>query len=184
MPSAVRASLGYHESPNFVPASNLDQRPFQGHSHIYRKARKQCGLQGVYLLSDPQRPSEVPVVFYCQAEDEAAAGRIHQQIWNQGVVPFVLVETPKALRLYSGFRFAPRGANEHECGVLEASVAFNEVAERLAALRADAIDTGAVWDRWGTEVEPRARVDWSLLAELEKLEGALRGRGLDREHAH
>lgn len=184
MPSAVRAALGYHESPNFVSAGDLGQRPFQGHSHIYRKAREQCGLQGVYLLSDPQRPSEVPVVFYCQAEDEAAAERIHQHIWNQGVVPFVLVETPKALRLYSGFRFVPRGANDLERGVLEASVAFNEVTERLAALRADAIDTGAVWDRWGGEVDPRSRVDWSLLAELEKLEAALRERGLEREPAH
>ena len=184
MPSAVRAALGYHKSPNFVPASNLDQRPFQGHNHIYRKARQQCGLQGVYLLSDPQRPSEVPVVFYCEAEDEAAAERIHQHIWNQGVVPFVLVETPKALRLYSGFRFVPRGTNDRERGVLEASVAFNEVSERLAALRADAIDAGAVWDRWGAEVDPRSRVDWSLLAELEKLEAELRRRGLERESAH
>lgn len=184
MQSAAIEALGYDASPNFIGMGDLELRPFQGHSHVYRKARQQCGLQGVYLLRDPQRPSEVPVVFYCQAEDETAAGRIHQQIWNQGVVPFILVETPRALRLYSGFRFVPSGANDHERGVLEASVTFNEVAERLAALRADAIDTGAVWDRWGAEVDPRDRVDWSLLAELEKLEGALRVRGLDREHAH
>ena len=184
MSSAARAALGYHKSPNFILATDLDQRPFQGHSHIYRKAREQCGLQGVYLLSNPQRPSEVPVVFYCQAQDEAAAERIHQHIWNQGVVPFVLVETPKMLRLYSGFRFVPRGTNDLDRGVLEASVAFNEVAERLAALRADAIDTGAVWDRWGAEMDPRSRVDWSLLAELERLETELRGRGLERKPAH
>lgn len=186
MQSAVTEALGYHESPNFLPAAALEKRPFSGYDHVYRKARQLCGLEGVYLLSDPREhhSSEVPVVFYCKAENEAAASRIHQRVWNQGVVPFVLVETPKTLRLYSGFRFDPRAADDHERGVLEAVVAFNEVADRLAAFRAEAIDSGALWDAWGQEVDPGARVDRSLLEELKKLAAKLRELGLERKHAH
>ena len=184
MQSAVKEALGYDESPNFVPATDLVMRPFSGHSHVYRKANKHCGLQGVYLLSDPRRQSHVPIVFYCEAESEEAAASIHRRIWNQDIVPFILVETPKALRLYSGFRCNPRGSDDHERGILAASVDFNEAASRLSSFRADAIDTGAVWDRWGEEVDPRSRVDWSLLAALKELDKELRKRGLNREHAH
>jgi hypothetical protein len=184
MRSAVKKALGYDESPNFLEAIDLAKRSFSGYSHVYRKAHEECGLQGVYLLSDPRRQSDIPVVFYCEAESEDAAERFHRQIWNQDIVPFILVETPKVLRLYSGFRFGPRGANDHERGILEASVAFNEVADRLSSFHAEAIDTGAVWDRWGHEVDPRSRVDWSLLAALKRLEKELRNRGLKREHAH
>ncbi len=186
MQSLTREALGYHESPNFLRVADLEERPFSGYKHVYRKARELCGLQGVYLLSDPRQghSSEVPVVFYCRAENEAAAAKIHQRIWNQGVVPFVLVETPATLRLYSGFRFDPAAADDHERGVLAVASTFNEVADRLGAFRAQAIDSGAVWDRWGREVDLRCRVDPSLLDELEQLEAELRKRGLDRESAH
>jgi hypothetical protein len=186
MQDAAKEALGYDESPNFVNAVDLRERPFSGYNHLYRKARETCGLQGVYLLRDPRASlhSEVPVVFYCQAENETAASRIHHRIWNQGSVPFVLVETPGALRLYSGFRFDPRGDDDYERGVLEVATSFNEVAERLEAFHAEAIDSGVVWDRWGREADLRRRVDRSLLGELETLEKELRERNLDREAAH
>lgn len=186
MHSAVKDALGYGESPNFLRAPDLDEQPFSGYSHVYRKARAQCGLQGIYLLRDPRsrHPTEIPVVFYCSAENETAANKLHQRIWNQGVVPFILVETPGTLRLYSGFRFDPRATDDHGRGVLAASVSFNEVIDRLSAFRAEAIDSGAVWDRWGQEADPRQRVDRSLLSELKTLEKELRKRGLEREVAH
>lgn len=184
MKSTVKAALGYDMSPNFVPGGELARRTFRGHAHVYRQARELCGLQGAYLLSDPGRPSDVPVVFYCKALSDTGAEKIHQRVWNQGVAPFVLVETPRLLRLYSGFRFNPKGRNDVARGVLEAAVAFNEVADRLDALHSRAIDSGAVWDRWADQIDSRGRVDWTLLEELEKLGAALRERGLAREHAH
>jgi hypothetical protein len=184
MQSAAIAALGYDRSPSFVRSCELEARTCYSHHHVYRKARAECGLEGVYLLDDPTRPAEVPVVFCCRAENEADASRIHRCVWNQNVVPFVLIETPRKVRLYSGFRFAPDRAGDFESGVLEASLAFTEVATRLAALRADAIDTGAVWDRWHDALDTRARVDWSLLEELRRLETELRKRGLDRGHTH
>ncbi len=183
---SAREVLNYDKSPNFLDAADLEGRPFSGYDHVYRKARELCGLQGVYLLSDPREghASEVPVVFYCRAENEAAAARIHQSVWNQGAVPFVLVETPGTLRLYSGFRFDPDATDDRERGVLAVANSFNEIAERLGDFRAQAIDSGAVWDRWGRELDLSRRVDPSLLSELEELEAELRRQGLKREPAH
>ncbi len=182
----VTQALGYEESPNYLRVDYLEDRPFSGYRHVYRNAREHCGLQGVYLLSDQRRShsSELPVVYYCKAENETAAGKIHQRIWNQGVVPFALVETPGTLRLYSGFRFDPTAADDLERGILAVATTFNEIADRLGALSAQAIDSGTVWDRWGQELDLRGRVDPSLLDELEKLEAELRQRELDRETAH
>ena len=176
--------LGYEISRNFLKVQDLDSRTFRGHNHVYRKAFELYGLQGVYLLGTPDRKDETPIVFCCKAENEEVASEIHRRVWNQGVVPFLLVETPKMVRLYSGFRCNPQATTDRERGVLEASVAFNKIAEQLAALRAEAIDTGEVWNRWPEATDTAGRVDWSLLKELEKLGGKLRGLQLDRQHAN
>lgn len=176
--------LGYEESQNFLRVQDLDSHSFRGHNHVYRKAFELYGLQGVYLLGTPDRKDETPIVFCCQAENEERAREIHRRVWNQGVVPFLLVETPKMVRLYSGFRCNPKAVIDREQGVLEASVAFNNIADQLAALRAEAIDTGEVWNRWPEATDTAGRVDWSLLKELEKLGETLRGLQLDRQHAN
>jgi hypothetical protein len=184
MQSAVKKDLGYEDSPNFFLTKDIAERHFSGHSHIYRKAHEKCGLRGVYLLNDPRGQADIPVLFYCEAKDEKEADSYHRKIWNQDIVPFILVETPKTLRLYSGFRFAAGETNDREKGILEASIAFNEAASRLSSFHAKAIDNGAVWDHWGKEVDPRSRVDWSLLAKLKELEQELRNQGLTRGHVH
>jgi hypothetical protein len=181
---AVLESLGYDQSPNFIDISDV-RKPFSSRfSHVYRRAAEDCGLRGVYVLNDRQRNGDVPVVFYCKARSEADSSLIHQRIWNQDVVPFVLVETPSTLRLYCGFRFGKKAGDDRSRGILEASIAFNEVADRLSSLSADAIDNGRVWAVWGDEVTPRTRVDWTLLDNLRGLERELRCQGLARDLAH
>ena len=61
--SQIIKSLGYSDSPNFVTGESLEiDRDF---GHIFRKARAECHLHGVYLLNaaafDRSR-SNVPVV--------------------------------------------------------------------------------------------------------------------------
>ena len=177
-------SLGYDHSPNFNDCSRIEEASSSRFSHIYRKAVKYCGLQGVYVLNDSNRHTEVPVVFYCRAENENEANSIHQRVWNQDVAPFVLVETPAMLRLYCGFKFAKHGTDNRSRGILEASVAFNEVADRLSALCADSIDNGRIWDVWGTEISSNTRVDWTLLSYLKDLEHELFSQGMNRDLTH
>ncbi len=161
--TAVLESLGYHQSPNFIDSVEVGKPSSSRFSHVYRKAVEDCGLRGVYVLNDRQRNVDIPVVFYCKARNEAESSLIHQRIWNQDVAPFVLVETPATLRLYCGFRFGRHAGDERSRGILEASIAFNEVADRLSSLSANAIDDGRVWEVWGDEVThtDQSRLDTS-----------------------
>ena len=65
--------LGYSDSPNFLVGESLEKdRDF---GHIFRKAQDECRLQGVYLLNASafdQSQSNVPVVYVCEADSEAA----------------------------------------------------------------------------------------------------------------
>jgi hypothetical protein len=182
--TAVLESLGYDQSPNFISGGDVRNPLSSPFSHVYRKAAEDCGLRGVYVLNDRQRNVDVPVVFYCKASNEEESSLIHKRIWNQDVVPFVLVETPSTLRLYCGFRFGGQAGDDRSRGILEASIAFNEVADRLSSLSASEIDNGSVWAVWGEEVTPRTRVDWTLLDNLRGLEQELRSQGLTRDLAH
>ena len=109
--------LGYEGSPNFVTGAELGRVP--GYGHIFRRAQqrrkdgeKSCGLQGVYTLRP--RSSEdlslgegslTPVVYVCEAASEADADQVHRLVWNQDVVPFLIVCTPQNIRVYSGFGY-------------------------------------------------------------------------------
>lgn len=188
--------LGYHESPNYLTSDRDDWSAAADCAHILRRAAKDCDLRGVYLLrpSPESYESIVPVVYVCEAPDESAADAIHRSVWNQNIVPFLLVQTPKLLRLYTGFRYRRPSAGAADDmvarGVLDAAIAFNEVADRLNALRAESIDDGSVWKAWGDQVTPKTRVDWQLLEHLRLLDdllcngdGAGEG-GLNRARSH
>jgi len=133
-------------------------------------------LQGVYALRrTPASKTEplVPVVYVCHADSENAASRIHELVWNQDVVPFLLVHHSRGVRLYSGFRCQPQ-KDGLERGVLSALSQFNQVSELAESFHADAIDSGKLWRSWGRQVTPETRVDRKLL----RAESALSRRSL------
>lgn len=183
-------TLGYQESANFLRTEGCDWASAPDQAHVFRKAAEQCSLHGVYVL----RPfpdscqSIVPVTYVCEAEDEAAADRIHKRVWNQNIVPFVLVQTPKRIRLYAGFRYgrAPvaRGGDPVGRGLLETVASLAEVAQKLVGLYAESIDNGRIWQEWGDQVTPNTRVDYKLLENLRTLDQRLRDDGLDRAASH
>src|SRR5208337_900990 len=185
----VLGVLGYDQSPNFLTSDQLATDP--DNAHIYRKAQQECGLAGAYTLRGSQfdkAQADVPVVYVCLAQSEQDAELIHRRVWNQNIVPFVLVIGPKNVRLYSGFRYA-RPVQQHfggqETGVLRVIGSFNEIASSLAAFRAESVDTGNLWKEWGPSVTPETRVDWELLANLEKLDQWLVTSGIeDRSLSH
>ena len=115
--SDLLASLGYAGSPNFLAGDDLSRVP--GYAHILRTARERCALRGTYALQDREHGSVqplVPVVYVCEAAGDEEADRIHRLVWNQSVVPFVLVLTPSKIRLYSGFRYAPSKRGRQPAG--------------------------------------------------------------------
>ena len=177
--------LGYDASPNFLRAEE-DFLDSQELAYVLRKAQAACGLKGAYVLkNEGNGTSPIPVVYVCQAASEADAKRIHRQVWNQGIVPFILVQTPRHLKLYSGFLYKPPSLSETgDNGILNAAIAFNEVVDQLSAFRAQSIDDGTLWQEWGNRITPETRVDWSLLANLRNLDAYLRAQGLSKEMSH
>ena len=170
----VLGALQYTGSPNYRSGDALGLDPDYG--HILRKAQEACDLQGVYMLRgsayDPPQP-DVPVVYVCRAVSEQKAREIHKSVWNQNVVPFLVVVSPRWVRLYPGFRFEASEDPNH--AALVAIDNFGRVASALAPLRAGSVDSGDLWKEWGTHVAPESRVDWRLLKDLRTLDDWLCG---------
>src|SRR5262245_17353434 len=102
--------LGYSASPAFLRPRQNAFRLDPDFGHIFRRASETLALRGVYTLrpdGDPCSPS-VPIVYVCEAETETIADDFHRLIWNQDIVPFVLIYTPFGVKLYSGFRHQRR----------------------------------------------------------------------------
>lgn len=182
--------LGYLESPHFIGGDDLEKTP--GYSHIFRRARGEdnCQLIGVYTLkekADSGREESVPLIYVCDAESKDQADLIHRRVWNQNIVPFLIVRTPQMIRLYSGFCFNQNDdddAASSESGVLDALIEFNQAASRLKYFQAESIDDGSIWREWGDRVTPSTRVDWKLLENLNAIDKSLQESGLSRAVSH
>jgi len=180
--------LGYSDSPAFLQDERL--REHHGYSFFFAQAEKEehCNLKGVYtLLYSPDKLSSsslTPVVYVCEADNESKAEEIHKRVWNQNIVPFLIVVTPKNIRLYSGFEYDRNQSDEER--VKEVAKNANEVLCKLSAFKSEAIDSGDIWKQWPISVE--GRVDRHLLANLKKLSGVLTDENEDYklppEHAH
>lgn len=180
--------LGYSDSPHFLRRGSAELRTAPDFGHIFRKATgKPCHLEGVYTLRrthESKTEPLVPVVYVCSADSDQAPDRIHELVWNQDVVPFILVHSRRGVSLYSGFRCQPL-KNGVERGVLKALMQFNEVSELAESFHADAIDSGKLWRNWGRHVTPETRIDWKLLGSLRKLDRWLRDIGrLEKDVSH
>jgi methylase of polypeptide subunit release factors len=182
----VLDSLQYRGSPNFLSGKALESdRDF---GHVFRKAQQaECNLRGAYVLNAgaynvPQ--GNVPVVYICEAKSETEARQIHKRVWNQNVVPFLLVVSPIWVRLYSGFNYDRDVSRDPREGALQILTDFNQIASHLSALRADSVDSGLVWRAFADGAAPENRVDWRLLDNLGKLNDWLRLDGIDDRLSH
>lgn len=171
-------ALGYAASANCLTGRALQFAPDYG--HVFRRATEGAGLEAVYCLRPPQTDTTssdevIPVSYVCKARSYEHADEIHRLVWNQNVVPFLLVLAPQGVRVYTGFERQERpGKRQH---LLECDLAG--VTARLAAVSAAAIDSGGVWDQLGERARPRHRVEWRLLRDLEALERILIDEGLE-----
>jgi hypothetical protein len=183
----VLNALQYHGSPNFLSGKLLgSDRDF---GHVFRRAQgAECNLRGAYVLNAaaydvPQ--GNIPVVYICEATSEGEARQIHRRVWNQNVVPFLLVVSPASVRLYPGFGYDRNVSRDPLEGALQVLTDFNQIAIQLDAFRAESVDSGLVWKEFGDEVNPEKRVDWRLLDNLRALDQWLRQDGIeDRRLSH
>jgi len=190
--SKLLSELGYDRSPHYLARGRgLEAAPDFG--HLYRRAIEGlCQLQGVYVLRPPQaEAASIPVVYVCQADSEEKAQEIHRLVWNQGLVPYLLVVSPRKVRLYSGFQYNRREAEgtddtpDPRIGLVDVLEDMAAVSKQLADFRADAIDTGRLLAVRGQTLDVSGRVDWKLLDNLKHLAQALiKGGTLSRSVVH
>jgi hypothetical protein len=179
--------LDYTDSPFYLSESRLDD--FLGYSHIFRLARRECGLHGVYALwgNDGKQPlgnNIIPMVYICEATSEKEATKFHKLVWNQNIVPFLIVSTPKCFRLYPGFRFNTLIGLKEDQKIFEVSKTANDVFSKLSDFKAESINNGTTWANWEHHVNPAERVDQVLLKNLNELGSWLRTQDLANNTAH
>ena len=183
----VLEALQYQGSPNFLTGKPLESDKDFG--HVFRKAQQaECNLRGAYVLNAAAyevSQGNTPVVYICEAKSEEEARQIHRRVWNQNIVPFLLVVSPAWVRLYPGFRYDRDVSRDPRQGALQVLTDFNQIAAQLSALRAESVDSGLVWKEFGGEVSTERRVDWQLLENLRALDEWLRQSGIgDRRLSH
>lgn len=179
--------LEYTDSPYFLTGSRLYSHP--AFSHVFHQAQKKCGLQGVYILSGGSKLGAIedyiiPTVFVCRVNCEEDAVLLHRTVWNQNTVPFLLVESPKCFRLYPGFKYKPDRSLEKEQEIIRVTKDANLVLNNFAELKASAINSGAVWEKFGEYTTQESRVDAKLLNDLRNLSKWLRKQNLEKHIAH
>src|SRR5258708_29043080 len=174
--SELLEALEYDKSPSFL-APDLLRGPSE-HAHVFRRALKSFDLRGAYVVQGSpvnDRLVTVPVVYVAEAESVERADAIHRQVWNENIVPFLIVRIPTHLRLYSGFSFAPSPRQgsilpiDAQTGGLEPSLALGEVLDRLAEFRASSIDDGTIWRGPGRQLCKEDPADRRLLRNLRGL---------------
>jgi hypothetical protein len=186
-------ALGYQGSPHFLRRGDGRYESEPGYGHIFRrgednaKGHKRWRVEGVYGLRDINLTPErfVPVVYVCSAEDELAAHDLHRLVWNQDVVPYVLVHEPKGLRVYAGFHYNAKGKTDAQQGVLRALTDFDRAQSIIDAFDSKTVDEGKIWQNPQLKVDPSRRVYHHLLRNLRELDKWLRGAGgLKKEISH
>jgi N-6 DNA Methylase len=173
---ALLEALGYSGSPNCLTGRELRHAPDYG--HVFRRAAAGAGLQAVYCLrseASGNRTGVIPVTYVCKATSYEHADEIHRLVWNQNVVPFLVVLAPQGVRVYTGFERQNAGKKAQHLFDSQ----LRDVANQLAVLSASSIDSGRVWDQLSDRARPSQRVEWRLLADLATLERVLAKEGLE-----
>lgn len=187
----TRETLDYSQSKRFIGPEQFDLLPANELVFSLRLAVKACSqldnelgrvrFEGTYVLQEKPHTPAIPIVYVISVDSDAAARRIHQFVWNQNQTPFLIVESPATIRLYSGFSFD----REHDRPLETVAKNVAEQLERLAAFRAESIDDGTIWKNWAHAVDPKHRVDETLLRDLETLDQRLQKKDcLDRTASH
>ena len=174
--------LGYRAAAGFLDESRWHEAT--EHAHVFRHTAEACRaptvrgrFRGIYMPGDaPARGAarDDPGGLRRRGAGRTRGDAVHRMVWNQAVVPFLVVCTPEGVRLYSGFDYEPDWSTLPEAprsqrGVLEAAIAFEDVAVKLESFRAQRIDDGGLWAGWGDRIDPSRRVDVRLLGHLAEL---------------
>ena len=151
-------------------------------AHVLRKAGAELSLQGAYSLRGPG--DAVPLVYVCEVSDERRVRDIHRLVWNQDVVPCLILSSPHGTRVYSGFNYDPQNTNG-QLGLLDSPDTESDVHSKLSLYSASSIDSGKAWEKLSSQTSPETRLNARLLDNLKRLDRHLQQIGqLPRASSH
>lgn len=168
--------LGYETSRGYVPSTRFAEIP---HARRTLLAAAQMGVQGCFgIWTYPGSPTTrrfFPLVYVAVSPDEDVTA-IHRSVWNQSVVPFLLVLTPTAIVACDGFSFSrARDGSVHRGERFR--IALSEVGDTIPAAlspyESRSLESSLAWrDR---AVDVTGRVDHRLLENIANLIQVLTG---------
>jgi hypothetical protein len=186
----AREALGYLDSSRFIAPDKADELPASDLTFALRVALSECPklgsqaddirFEGAYVLQrEPQAPA-VPVVYVVRTASETMARKIHRFVWNQNQSPFLILESPSTILIYTGFTYERDGEHPLLAVAKDAADALTS----LADFRAQSIDDGTLWNHWAHAIDPAKRVNEALLRDLASLDQRLQGQGVGRRASH
>jgi hypothetical protein len=176
------SALGYDQSPNFLRPRDFTWDRMGAFAHVLRKAGAELSLQGAYSLRGSG--DAVPLVYVCEVADEGQVRDIHRLVWNQDIVPCLILSSPLGTRVYSGFGYDPQSVDGKR-GLLEPLVTEPDELARLSLYSSDSIDSGKAWDTLSSKISPTTRLNVRLLDNLKRLDKNLQQIGkLPRATSH
>jgi hypothetical protein len=183
-------ALGYSQSAKFISPTKADRLPASELSFALRhmvqscdelsKKSHHCSFAGTYVLQQREGAATIPVVYVFDAHTDTTAREIHKIVWNQNLVPFIIITSPSTVRVYPGFTYLADEDNP----LINVLGATAEVLSQLSVFNANSIDRGMLWERWGHAADPAQRVDEKLLRDLKTLDKLLQRATMTREASH
>lgn len=175
------SALGYDTSRYFLRPGDFTWENVGAFAHVLRKAGAELSLHGAYTLGAPG--GAIPLVYVCEVSDERKVRDIHKLVWNQDIVPCLVISSPEGVRVYSGFEYGTTDTKAGK-GVLEPLVREGDVVAKLNQFSANSIDSGKTWDSLDSKVSPETRLNVRLLGNLKKLDQQLQSKDLPRATSH
>lgn len=183
-------ALGYLQSGKFISPTKAERLPASEISFALRhlvqaceelaEESDDCSFNGAYVLQEKPGSPTVPVVYAFEVESDATAGKIHRIVWNQNLVPFIIVTSRSTVRVYPGFAYV----SDNDKPLIFAGGSVTDMLNELVGFEATSIDNGTLWERWGHAADPTRRVDEKLLRDLKSLDNLLQQEGVSREASH
>jgi hypothetical protein len=159
--------------------------------HYIRQANELLyGIDKIHFLGDHPSAYFKSVPNF-QADVLHDLAKVQKSIWNQGKVPFLIVESPTEIRIYNGFDKPVNPKDTHQnISSLELFKASKNDEEALTELKdvfgAMSIESGDFWkkDKYAHEIKFKTRVEQTLIGNLKNTRNKLIIKGLEVEIIH
>lgn len=181
--------LGFEGNPSCLRSQSTQFTRAPQIGHVFRKAAADLSLEAVYVIHprpgnlESSTTAAIPALYVCDVASEQEAEDVHRKVWNQDATPFVLVNSPAGLRLYSGFQHRRKKSGEIE-GSLSPLLSLDEAAAALRDFNAVSLSVGTTWRKRAGDVRWQHRLNRQLLDNLLRLDRVLQEDGVDETLSH